>query len=72
MSLPKAPSKNVSASLRGQRVPGRAPLQVSTSEMKRGVTMTVPGEGGVEEPAGVMHDRSVAKYTGPMRRYGGG
>lgn len=72
MSLPKAPSQNISESLRGQSVAGRSPVVPSTSGMKRGVSMTIPGDGAVEMPPGRVHERSVSKYTEPMRRYGGG
>lgn len=69
----KSPSKNISQSLRGQRAPGRAPLEVPAPEMqKRGVSMIIPGMGGIEEEPTTQHPRSVAKYCGPQRRYGGG
>lgn len=61
----KAVSKNVSASLRGQKPGGRGPETVEVSGTKSGVSMTVPGEGSVQEPPGMMHERSAAHYAGP-------
>lgn len=67
----KAPSKNVSASLRGQRIAGRGQESISVTKQSGRPSMTVPGEGGVERPPGAMHERSAAKYTDPMSRFGG-
>lgn len=71
----KSPSKNISASLRGQSVQARAPVTPSVSEQRTGgPTMTVPGEGKVERPPGEPRhgDRCAAKFTEPMKRFGGG
>jgi hypothetical protein len=68
----KTPSKNVSASLRGQKVAGRGAEKVTVSAMSDSKpSMTVPGEGGVEMPVGTRHERSAAEYTDPMKRFGG-
>ena len=72
----KSPSKNVSASLRSQKEAGRAPINPSVSGMKKGVSMTVPGEGGVEEPAGAgrgaQAGRSAAVYADAVSgKFGG-
>lgn len=75
----KAPSKNVSASLRGQSPAGRSPEAVSVTEQRSGgPTMIVPGDGKVEAPPGRgneqagMAERSAQKHVEPMKRYGGG
>jgi hypothetical protein len=67
----RAVAKNISEDLRGQRAPGRAPVEVSTSGMTGGVSMTVPGTGKVQLPPGEEHPRSVRKYAEVQRRYGG-
>ncbi len=66
-----APSKNISASLRGQRSPGRGEEQITVASLHPGPSMTVPGEGGIEMPPGPEHERCAAKYAAPMSRYGG-
>jgi len=72
----KAPSRNVSKSLAGQRTGGRGPESVETSMQKSGLSMEVPGEGKVQEAPGTNRnqggDRSAQHYTGPMKKYGGG
>lgn len=68
----KSPSKNITASLRSQRIPARGPETVEVSGMVRGKpSMIVPGEGGVQSEPAPMHERSAAKYVDPMRRFGG-
>lgn len=69
----KAPSKNVSQSLRGQSGKGRGAEQISVSKMKDSSkpSMTAPGTGGVERAPGMTHERSASAYTGPMSRFGG-
>lgn len=69
----KAPSKNVSKSLRGQNSPGRGPEQVQVDQGMSKPSMTVPGDGGVEAAPGTAHqgERSAEKYTEPMKRFGG-
>ncbi len=68
----KAPSKNITQSLRGQRIPARGEEAVEVTGMVQGKpSMTVPGEGGVESQPAPMHERSAAKYVDPMRRFGG-
>jgi hypothetical protein len=68
----KAPSRNITASLKSQRIPARGPLQVEVSEQVRGgPSMTVPGEGGVEAEPAPRHERSAAVFTEPMSRFGG-
>lgn len=66
----KAPSKNISASLRGQNPVARAPETVEVSAQKAGVSMTTPGDGSVEAAPGMARggDRSAAKYAEPMSR----
>jgi hypothetical protein len=51
-SIVKAPSKNIAASLRGQRNGGRQPETITITEQRRGPSMIVPGEGKVEAPPG--------------------
>ena len=70
----KAPSKNISKSLKGQTSKGRGAEEMSVQEQRAGgPTMTVPGDGKVETAPGMAHegDRSAVKYTEPMARYGG-
>lgn len=71
----KTPSKNVSKSLSGQNSMGRGDESVAVSEMQRGVSMTVPGEGKVQEAPGTNRnqggERSAQKYADPMKRFGG-
>lgn len=71
----KAPSKNISASLRAQNSKAGGPDTPSVTQQRGGgPTMTVPGEGKVEQaPGKVRHgDRCAGNYADPMRRYGGG
>jgi hypothetical protein len=75
----KAPSKNISSSLAGQTSQANQPEEVSVSELRSGgPTMTVPGDGKVQAPPGAERqtggrgEREARKYTGPMRRWGGG
>jgi hypothetical protein len=72
----KPPSKNVSKSLSGQRSKGRGAEEVAVSGMTAGVSMTVPGEGKVQEAPGTNRnqggERSAQHYVGPQRRFGGG
>lgn len=68
----KAPSRNVTKSLRSQRIPARGPEPVEVSAQVRGKpSMIVPGEGGVESEPAPRHERSAANYVEPMRRFGG-
>ena len=71
----KPVSKNVSESLRGQKEAGREPHTPVVSGLKKGVSMTVPGEGGVEAPPGTdrgMQDRSAARSADAISpRFGG-
>lgn len=48
----KAPSKNISENLRGQKMPGRETKMASAEKPSGGVDMTIPGEGNVETPPG--------------------
>lgn len=69
----KAPSKNISASLRGQSGKGRGAEPVKVSGMKNSAqpSMTAPGQGGIERAPGAIHERSAANFTGPQSRFGG-
>lgn len=70
----KAPSKNIGASLRGQRVGGRAGEAVQVSGMKRAsaASMTIPGEGGICNPPGSVDSASVKKFADPVGGHFGG
>lgn len=74
--MAKAPAKNISKSLRGQRSGGRSAETVSVAEPSGRPSMTAPGEGGVEEAPGTNRnqggDRSAQHYVAPQRRFGGG
>ena len=60
----KSPSKNVSASLRGQN-PSRSGLQAEIGRIKQGMSSgTIPGQRGVEEPPGANRTRGAAGDTG--------
>lgn len=66
----KSPSKNISASLRGQSAPGRGPIKVEMGRMKGySPSMTVPGEGGTEMAPGThaasdgRQERSAAAFA---------
>jgi hypothetical protein len=62
----KAPSKNISASLRGQKEAGRSPIAPQKGSLKsaNAVSMIVPGEGSVEAPPHKdMQNRSAAAYA---------
>lgn len=51
----KAPSKNISASLRGQSPSARGSETPTVGRQKRyGPSMTVPGEGGTEKAPGTQ------------------
>jgi len=73
----KPPSVNISKSLARQTVP-RAEDPNVTAQRRGGPTMTVPGEGVVQDAPhnmalqGGRGERSAAKYVAPMRRWGGG
>jgi hypothetical protein len=66
----KAPSRNISTSLKGQKITARAPEGVEVSGMGGRETMTVPGEGSVSTPPGKLRDqdRSAANFATPMSR----
>jgi hypothetical protein len=72
----KSPSKNVSASLHSQKEAGRSAIKPTVSGLKKGVSMTVPGEGGVEKPAGAgrgsQAGRSAAVYADAVSSKFGG
>lgn len=61
----KAPSKDISASLRGQKPGGRSSESVEVSGVQAGESMTVPGTGSVSKPPGMQHERSAAAYADP-------
>jgi hypothetical protein len=71
----KAPSKNISKSLAGQRSKGRGEEEIAVSGQSAGQSMTVPGDGKVSEAPGTNRnqggERSAQKYVEPMARYGG-
>ena len=72
----KAPSQNISKSLKGQASKGRGNEEISVQQQRAGgPTMTVPGDGKVETAPGTAQahegDRSAEKYAEPMSRYGG-
>lgn len=75
----KSPSKNISASLRGQRPPGRGAETPAVGRQKSyGPSMTIPGEGGTEMSQGTAtagdgrQERSAAKYAGASGKHFGG
>ncbi len=66
----KAPSPNISASLRSQSEGGRTPSEPKFGRLKPAVSvsMTVPGQGGIEAPPGHdsrqgVDDRSARSYA---------
>ena len=74
----KVPSKNISASLRGQEQNAGKPETPMVSALRSGgPTMTVPGEGKVQAPPGEGRQtggrgaREACAYTAPMSRFGG-
>ena len=69
----KAPSKNMSTSLRGQRAPGRTPSSVEVSALRPfSPSMIAPGEGGVSNPPGAVHPSSTKKYADAAGKKVGG
>lgn len=63
----KAPSKNVTASLKSQETSGRGDYSPQRSGLGGGITMTVPGEGGTSTPPGAERmERSAAKAADAM------
>ncbi len=72
----KPVSKNVSESLRASKEAGRGAIDPMVENMKKGVSMTVPGEGGVEQPAGTgrgnQQSRSAAGYGNAIATRTGG
>lgn len=66
----KAPSKNISTSLKGQKITARAAEVVDVTAMGGRETMTVPGDGSVSVPPGKLReqDRSAANFATPMDR----
>lgn len=70
----KAPSKNITQSLKGQNPMANSAETMDVQQQRGGgPTMTVPGDGKVDSAPGMPKhgDRSAAKYTEPMSRYGG-
>lgn len=67
----KTPSKNISASLASQSVPGRGAESISVGTVSGSPSMVVPGSGSVMEAPGGRHERSARNYVDPMSRYGG-
>lgn len=70
----KAPSKNITESLKGQGNTARSGESIDVQQQRTGgPTMTVPGDGKVDSAPGTARhaDRSAANYTEPMSRYGG-
>jgi len=75
----KPPSKNITASLKGQRPPGRGSEPVSTGKLTRyGPSMTVPGDGTVSKAPGTgtrddgRQERSASVYADALGRRVGG
>lgn len=70
----KPPSKNMSASLRGQSPGGRGPEPVTvTSQNPQDASgMVIPGEGGVENPPGTVDGRSAKNYARAVGGHFGG
>ena len=66
----KSPSKNVSASLKGQKTVARAAEAVNVTGMTKGQSMTVPGTGSVETAPGMVRggDRSAVNFAEPCNR----
>lgn len=68
----KAASKNISTSLKGQKIVARAPEMASIDGNGKGGRpgMVVPGEGSVSVPPGKLkdQDRSAANFATPMDR----
>jgi hypothetical protein len=68
--------KNVSKSLSGEKEAGRSAVMPVVEGMKKGVSMTVPGEGGVEQPPGTgrgnQQPRSAAGYANAISTRTGG
>ena len=74
----KAPSKNITESLKGQNPSARGAETMDVQQQRAGgPTMTVPGDGKVDSAPGSDRgqggrgERSAGKYTEPMSRYGG-
>lgn len=72
----KRPSRDISASLAGQKTGGRSPETVETSMQKPGLSMEVPGTGKVAAAPGTNRnqggERSAQHYVGPQSKFGGG
>ena len=69
----KAPSRNISKSLKSQNPPGlMGGNEIAVTGLKKGSSMTVPGEGGVETAPGMQtsgrQERSAANYATPCDR----
>ena len=71
---PQRPSKNVSRSLRAQRIPGRASEPIEVSKLKGGAgSRMLQGESGVEPPPGYDHnENTAARYGAEVGRIFGG
>ena len=69
----KSPSKNMSASLRGQSPGGDESPRISKQSPESAAGRIIPGESGVEAPPGRVPARSVKPFAGAVgRRFGGG
>lgn len=71
----KSPSRNISTSLAGQRIPGRTPEPVRVGRQRKltAASMALPGEGCVSPPPGKEPAATASRYASANgRRYGGG
>ena len=69
----KMPSRNITKSLKGQKPAGRmGGNAIEVSGLKKGSSMVVPGEGGVETAPGMQtsgrEERSAVNYAAPCDR----
>ena len=72
--MSKSPSKNMSASLRGQSPMANGADKISVGKVTpaTSASMTIPGEGGVENPPGTVKPRSAKQYAEVTAKHFGG
>lgn len=67
----KPVSQNMSQSLRGQTGAGREAPPIKVSRPAGRLSMTVPGEGGVESAPGAVDPRSAYHFADAMNKVHG-
>lgn len=68
----RAPSKNMSASLRSQSPAGNKPVHPEVTKQRMPRQGVIPGESGTENPPGMENPRSTKPYARAVGGHFGG